>query len=42
MLDLIREDLAQLGVKMDVFFSEKSLYGTGRIEGALETLQIRA
>ncbi|MCK0170682.1 arginine--tRNA ligase [Aliiroseovarius sp. S1123] len=39
MLDLIREDLAQLGVKMDVFFSEKSLYGTGRIEGALETLQ---
>jgi len=39
MMDLIREDLAQLGVKMDVFFSEKSLYGTGRIEGALETLQ---
>ncbi len=39
MMDLIREDLAQLGVKMDVFFSEKSLYGTGRIEAALETLQ---
>ncbi|WP_432449709.1 arginine--tRNA ligase [Aliiroseovarius marinus] len=38
MMDLIREDLAQLGVKMDVFYSEKSLYGTGRIEGALETL----
>ncbi|MCK0143302.1 arginine--tRNA ligase [Aliiroseovarius sp. F20344] len=38
MMDLIREDLAQLGVKMDVFFSEKSLYGTGRIEGALEAL----
>ncbi|WP_137700298.1 arginine--tRNA ligase [Marimonas lutisalis] len=39
MMDLIREDLAQLGVKMDVFFSEKSLYGTGRIEAALEALQ---
>ncbi|WP_425043882.1 arginine--tRNA ligase [Primorskyibacter sp. S87] len=38
MMDLIREDLAQLGVKMDVFFSEKSLYGTGRIEAALESL----
>ncbi|UWQ15487.1 arginine--tRNA ligase [Aliiroseovarius sp. M344] len=41
MLDLIREDLAMLGVKMDVFFSEKSLYGTGRIEGALKALQDR-
>jgi arginyl-tRNA synthetase len=39
MLDLIREDLAMLGVSMDVFFSEKSLYGTGRIEGALKALQ---
>lgn len=39
MMDLIREDLAQLGVKMDVFFSEKSLYGTGRIEGAIKTLE---
>ncbi|MDU8926793.1 arginine--tRNA ligase [Alisedimentitalea sp. MJ-SS2] len=41
MMDLIREDLGQLGVKMDVFFSEKSLYGTGRIEAALEALQDR-
>ncbi|SEW22076.1 arginyl-tRNA synthetase [Aliiroseovarius sediminilitoris] len=39
MLDLIREDLAMLGVKMDVFFSEKSLYGTGRIEEALAALK---
>ncbi|MCK8482454.1 arginine--tRNA ligase [Aliiroseovarius sp. S2029] len=39
MLDLIREDLAMLGVKMDVFFSEKSLYGTGRIEAALALLE---
>ncbi|MGR3453198.1 arginine--tRNA ligase [Pseudooceanicola sp.] len=38
MMDLIRADLAQLGVKMDVFFSEKSLYGTGRIEAALDDL----
>ena len=39
MMDLIREDLAQLGVKMDVFYSEKSLYGTGRIEAAIDTLK---
>ncbi|MDA7428915.1 arginine--tRNA ligase [Primorskyibacter aestuariivivens] len=38
MMELIREDLAQLGVKMDVFFSEKSLYGTGLIEAALKSL----
>ncbi|WP_050930039.1 arginine--tRNA ligase [Aestuariivita boseongensis] len=39
MMDLIREDLAALGVKMDKFFSEKSLYGTGRIEAALADLE---
>ncbi|MEL6100254.1 MAG: arginine--tRNA ligase [Pseudomonadota bacterium] len=39
MMKLIREDLAQLGVEMDVFFSEKSLYGTGRIEAALDDLR---
>jgi arginyl-tRNA synthetase len=38
MMALIREDLAALGVKMDSFFSEKALYGTGRIEAALEDL----
>ena len=39
MMDLIRADLASLGVKMDVFYSEKSLYGTGRIEAAIENLR---
>ncbi|MDQ7079049.1 MAG: arginine--tRNA ligase [Paracoccaceae bacterium] len=39
MMELIRDDLAALGVKMDVFFSEKSLYGTGRIEAAIELLR---
>ena len=38
MMGLIRADLKALGVEMDVFFSEKSLYGTGRIEAALESL----
>ena len=38
MMTLIRDDLAALGVEMDQFFSEKSLYGTGRIESALEVL----
>ncbi len=39
MMDLIREDLATLGVNMDVFYSEKSLYGTGRIEAAIADLR---
>ena len=39
MMALIREDLKALGVVMDVFYSEKSLYGTGRIEEALATLE---
>jgi len=39
MMDLIRQDLAALGVGMDVFYSEKSLYGTGRIEAAIEDLR---
>ena len=38
MMDLIRTDLLSLGVKMDVFYSEKSLYGTGQIEAAIEDL----
>jgi len=38
MMELIQADLASLGVRMDVFFSEKSLYGTGRIEAALADL----
>ncbi len=39
MMDEIRGDLALLGVRMDVFSSEKALYGTGKIEAAIETLR---
>ena len=39
MMAMIREDLATLGVKMDVYSSEKALYGTGRIEAALDRLR---
>jgi len=39
MMDLIRDDLKALGVAMDVFYSEKSLYGTGRIEAAISALE---
>ncbi|TFL19622.1 arginine--tRNA ligase [Jannaschia formosa] len=41
MMDLIRADLARLGVKMDVFSSEKALYGTGRIEAAIDALRAK-
>ena len=39
MMELIRSDLKALGVEMDVFYSEKSLYGTGLIEAALQDLK---
>ena len=39
MMNLIRADLKALGVEMDVFYSEKSLYGTGQIEAALKSLE---
>ncbi|MCY1127932.1 arginine--tRNA ligase [Frigidibacter sp. RF13] len=39
MMAMIREDLASLGVKMDVYSSEKALYGTGKIESAIQTLR---
>ncbi|NIZ59881.1 arginine--tRNA ligase [Sedimentitalea sp. CY04] len=38
MMELIRADLKSLGVVMDKFYSEKSLYGTGRIEAAIGEL----
>jgi arginyl-tRNA synthetase len=41
MMDLIRGDLASIGVKMDHFFSEKSLYGSGLIEKALDDLDAK-
>ena len=39
MMILIREDLASLGITMDKFFSEKSLFGTGIIEKTIEGLR---
>ncbi|MEL5876760.1 arginine--tRNA ligase [Cereibacter sphaeroides] len=39
MMQMIREDLAALGVEMDVYSSEKALYGTGKIEAALDRLK---
>ncbi|MBC7137713.1 MAG: arginine--tRNA ligase [Defluviimonas sp.] len=39
MMQMIRADLALLGVTMDVYSSEKALYGTGRIEAALDALR---
>ena len=38
MMDEIRSDLALLGVKMDIFTSEKSYYDSGKIEKTLEAL----
>lgn len=38
MMDMIRADLGLLGIKMDNFFSEKSLYGSGLIESAIKSL----
>ena len=39
MMQMIRDDLARLGVRMDVYSSEKALYGTGKIEAAIDTLR---
>ncbi len=39
MMAVIREDLALLGVTMDVYSSEKALYGTGKIEAAIRQLE---
>jgi len=39
MMEMIRADLAALGVTMDVYSSEKALYGTGKIEAAMDTLR---
>ncbi|MGR3661581.1 MAG: arginine--tRNA ligase [Paracoccaceae bacterium] len=41
MMEMIRADLAELGVVMDVFFSEKSLFGTGKIESAIAALEAK-
>ncbi|VDS08006.1 Arginine--tRNA ligase [Paracoccus haematequi] len=39
MMEMIRDDLAALGVRMDVYSSEKALYGTGQIEAAIARLE---
>ncbi|WP_136645450.1 arginine--tRNA ligase [Tabrizicola sp. YIM 78059] len=41
MMAMIRDDLAALGVTMDVYSSEKALYGTGQIEAAIEALRAK-
>lgn len=39
MLELIKKDLADLGIQHDVFVSEKSLHDAGRIEESFEKLK---
>lgn len=39
MMQMIREDLALLNVRMDVYSSEKSFYGSGTIEQAIDRLR---
>ncbi len=41
MMAVIRSDLSLLGVQMDVYSSEKALYGTGKIEAAIEALRAK-
>jgi arginyl-tRNA synthetase len=38
MMDLIREDLASLNIKQDVFFSERSLHDSGAVDSTIEYL----
>ncbi|TNC73357.1 arginine--tRNA ligase [Rubellimicrobium roseum] len=39
MMEMIRADLALLNVQMDIYSSEKALYGTGKIEEAIGRLK---
>ena len=41
MMAVIRQDLAALGVRMDVFSSERALVAAGRVDTVLETLEAR-
>ncbi len=41
MMALIREDLAQLNIRQEVFFSEKSLHESGEVAGAIADLRAR-
>ncbi len=39
MMDLIRDDLASLNIKQEVFFSEKSLHTSGAVARAIDSLR---
>jgi arginyl-tRNA synthetase len=39
MMDLIRDDLASLNIKQEVFFSEKSLHASGAVASAIDKLR---
>jgi arginyl-tRNA synthetase len=39
LMDLVRADLASLNVEQEVFFSERSLHDSGRVDDALQTLE---
>ncbi len=41
MLDLIRDDLAALDIRQEVFFSEKSLHDSGEVEATIADLRAR-
>jgi arginyl-tRNA synthetase len=41
MMRLIRDDLATLGIRHDVFTSERRLYQEGKVQQAIDTLQAR-
>ncbi len=41
MMEMIRNDLAALHIKQEVFFSEKSLQMSGAVQGALDSLTAR-
>jgi arginyl-tRNA synthetase len=41
MMDLIRDDLAALGVRHDVFSSERALVEAGAVEAVVKTLEAR-
>ncbi len=39
MMDMIREDLAAIGIKHDIFFSERKLVEEGKVAAVIETLR---
>ncbi|HEY8352313.1 MAG TPA: arginine--tRNA ligase, partial [Sphingomonadales bacterium] len=41
MMKMIKDDLAALGIRHDVFFSERSLHDDGRVQEALDSLASR-